>query len=546
VRTDHDGAAAVTGSTPGAGGVVAEVEDQPDEVELPEHEQLDIAVRPHRFHHRSLGLVVDEPCAIPGIDLSDYTSPLPRPGWGEHCAMALAPVTLTNGVTFRVNSRIAELVTLIMNANIAEGYGYRQADTGSNNCRKIGGSSQWSMHAWALAIDENWQTNPQASPLRTDRPAWEVRRWMRYGFAWGGNYVSPTRPDAMHNEFMGTPAHADQATTLARQELGHLANMPSPRPSPITGDLEVPGYDAGDSWPNPATMAGAGYTFAMGRLSPDQAKNVDATGLTTCRAAGIALGLFWESTPGRALQGTAAGEADGHAADQLADAIGYLRTAPIFFAVDVGITSSNAPAVQAYAQAFSATTTRPVGAHGDAELIDFIVTPGLPPVQYGYQAATWSGGRISPKAHLYQRVGHPGWPVPDGVAASSFDEEIALKFVPLDGWAGGTPPRNPGVFAWSLSDGHYYGNIAGPDESHGGFHASERDEVANIQRWFVYRDCAPNIPADRWASTTWADGRWGNETDAACTAWHNQFLPNRPDADRIYRDDYVQLVAPPL
>ena len=47
---------------------------------------------------------------------------------------------------------------------------------------------------------------------------------MRYGFAWGGNYVSPTRPDAMHNEFMGTPTQADQATTLARQELGHLQN----------------------------------------------------------------------------------------------------------------------------------------------------------------------------------------------------------------------------------------------------------------------------------------------------------------------------------
>ena len=376
--------------------------------------------------------------------------------------MALASVTLTNGVTFPVNARIAELVTLIMNANIAQGYGYRHADTGSYNCRKISGSSQWSVHAWALAIDENWQTNPQASPLHTDRPAWEVRRWMRYGFAWGGNYVSPTRPDAMHNEFMGTPAQADQATTLARQELGHPQNMPPPKPSPITGNLEVPGYDASYSWPNPAVMAAAGYTFAMGYLSPTPAKNVDAAELAACRAAGIALGLFWESTRGRALQGAAAGEADGRAADHQADAIGYARSAPIFFAVDVDINSSNFPAIQAYANAFNAHTLRPVGAYGEADLIDFIVTPGLQPVPYGCQTAAWSGGRISPKAHLYQRVGHPGWPVPAGVTASSFDEEIALTFVPLDGWAGGTPPHDPGVFAWTLPGGHYYGNIAGP------------------------------------------------------------------------------------
>jgi hypothetical protein len=192
-----------------------EAKNRPNQVELPEHDQLDIAAR----------LDIEEPCAIPGIDLSDYSSPLPRPGWGNHCAMTLAPVILSNGVTFEVNARIAELVTLIMNANLAQGYSYRQADTLSYKCRSISGSSQWSMHAWALAIDENWTTNPQAAPLRTDRPAWEVRRWMRYGFAWGGNYVSPTRPDAMHNEFMGTPAQSDQATTLARQELGHLKEL---------------------------------------------------------------------------------------------------------------------------------------------------------------------------------------------------------------------------------------------------------------------------------------------------------------------------------
>jgi hypothetical protein len=522
---------------------MTEAENHRKQVELPEHDQLDITARPHRFHHHNRGLVVDEPCAIPGINLSDYSSALPRSGWGGHCAMPLAPATLSNGVRFQINARIAELVTLIMNANIAQGYGYRQADTGSYNCRTIGGSSQWSMHAWALAIDENWTTNPQASPLRTDRPAWEVRRWMRYGFARGGNYVAPTRPDAMHNEFMGTPAQADQATVLARQELGQLRRMPAPKPSPITGNLEVPGYDASYSWPDPKVMAAAGYTFAMGYLSHTPAKNVDAAELAACRAAGVALGLFWESTPGRALEGGSAGRDDGRAADQQADAIGYSRTAPIFFAVDVDITGSNFPVIQAYANAFNAHTIRPVGVYGEADLIDYLVTPGLQPVRYGCQTAAWSHGRISPKAHLYQRIGHPGWPVPGGVPASGFDEEIALGFVPLDGWAGGMPPQNPGTFVWALPAGHYYGNIDGPLESHGGHQAADVDEVANIQRWFVYRGSVSTVPADRWATTSWADGKWEDETDAACARWHDQFFPNQPHATRIYSDDYERLAA---
>jgi hypothetical protein len=39
--------------------------------------------------------------------------------------------------------------------------------------------------------------------------------------------------------------------------------MPAPKPSPITGNLEVLGYDASYSWPDPKVMA-PGYTFAMG------------------------------------------------------------------------------------------------------------------------------------------------------------------------------------------------------------------------------------------------------------------------------------------
>ena len=47
----------------------------------------------------------------------------------------------------------------------------------------------------------------------------------------------------------------------------------------------------------------------------------------------------------------------------------------------------------------------------------------------------------------------------------------------------------------------------------------------------------------RGATTTWADGKWENETDTACVTWHDRFSPNRPSSNRIYHDDYDRLVA---
>ena len=69
-------------------------------------------------------------------------------------------------------------------------------------------------------------------PLTTDIPAWMVAMWNRYGFAWGGHYTGT--PDAMHFEFMGTPAQADQMTALALRELAPGATPPPVTTQPVT------------------------------------------------------------------------------------------------------------------------------------------------------------------------------------------------------------------------------------------------------------------------------------------------------------------------
>lgn len=306
---------------------------------LPEHDQLDIHAK--LSHH---GIVPEGrrgaayPCAVPGISLTDYSRNPEQKGWGPHCTGPFKTITASNGVRVTCDARIAELNTLLLNATLAGGYAIRQADTGCYVCRYIAGTTIWSNHAWGLADDINWTTNPQHSPLITDEPVWMRQLWNRYGFAWGGDYTAPTRPDAMHHEFMGTPAQAGLATELARAELGGGAAPLPPPPAP--------------------------------------------------------------------------------------------------------------PA-----------------------------------------------------------------------------------------------PSHPGKFTWALPVGDYYGNIAGPAHSHGGYYASERDEVANIQRWLVYQYCVPGIDRSRWASTTWADGKWEAQTDQAMAVWHAGHYPGQRYPSRCYRDDYDRLAV---
>lgn len=261
--------------------------------------------------------------------------------------------------------------------------------------------------------------------------------------------MPPSTPDVMH-DFIGTPDQAVATTNLIGQELdgGPLlppspcppsSSLPAPKKSPITGNMEIPGCDFSYAKPDPSAMAGAGYTFAIGYVSPTSSKNLSADQFTAYRNAGMAVGLVWESTAGRALEGTSAGAADGTAAEQQANALGYPVDAVIFFAVDQDTTFADYGNIQTYANAFNKNTRRPVGIYGEADVLDHLVTPGQQPVQYGWQTAAWSGGRLSGKANLYQRVGHPGWPVPAGVNSGDFDEDVAISCVPLAGWQGATP-----------------------------------------------------------------------------------------------------------
>lgn len=84
----------------------------------------------------------------------------------------------------------------------AHDYQFRESAGGTYNCRKIGGTTRYSLHAYGLAIDLNPSMNPFSLPLKTDQPVAfrrdlekVVTRSGRQVFQWGGRWSTP---DTMH------------------------------------------------------------------------------------------------------------------------------------------------------------------------------------------------------------------------------------------------------------------------------------------------------------------------------------------------------------
>jgi len=97
---------------------------------------------------------------------------------------------------------------------------YPEGDTGAYNCRQVTGGTSMSPHAWGVAADINWKTNPYIrTPDRrkinwqtdTDMSPAMIEQVRRITTAngqravwWGGDWV--TIKDAMHFQVIATPA----------------------------------------------------------------------------------------------------------------------------------------------------------------------------------------------------------------------------------------------------------------------------------------------------------------------------------------------------
>lgn len=159
-----------------------------------------------------------------------------RQAWAPACTGPFARVALHGDGTIMVRATTVEAWNALNTCLIAHDYRTRKADTGAYNCRRITGGTGYSLHAYGIAADLNWQTNPYGPRLATDMPSALIdavkRIRTRNGqrvFRWGGDYA--TNKDAMHFEIICDPA--DLATGIDATTL--------PGSTPVTPDptLEI-------------------------------------------------------------------------------------------------------------------------------------------------------------------------------------------------------------------------------------------------------------------------------------------------------------------
>lgn len=100
----------------------------------------------------------------------------------------------------------------------------------TGNCRKITGGTGYSLHAYGIALDICWNTNPYGPVLKTDMPPAMVDEILairtnngQQVWGWGGNYRG--NKDAMHFEIVCTPGDI-------RTGIGGGPGVSTPIPAP--------------------------------------------------------------------------------------------------------------------------------------------------------------------------------------------------------------------------------------------------------------------------------------------------------------------------
>jgi hypothetical protein len=137
-----------------------------------------------------------------------------RTAWAPACDTSqLRSVELVQGARVQCHERAASAVQALGRVLEAHNYRVRNGDTGAFNCRPITNGTGHSLHAFGIALDINWSTNPFRADnvLVTDMPRVMVANILRIRtksgeqvWGWGGNYRNVK--DAMHFEVVCAPA----------------------------------------------------------------------------------------------------------------------------------------------------------------------------------------------------------------------------------------------------------------------------------------------------------------------------------------------------
>ena len=122
--------------------------------------------------------------------------------------------------------------------------------------------------------------------------------------------------------------------------------------------------------------------------------------------------------------------------------------------------------------------------------------------------------------------------------------DILVRGQAAGGGGGGAPAPTPqppsGAPAWPLPRDHYFGDIAGPERSHGGYYAHERGWVKQIQQALIRKGYVPNITDP---NSGWADGKFEQPTTDAVIRFQRAEMPGTTYFGQVWWDDWARLLA---
>lgn len=168
--------------------------------------------------------------------------------------------------------------------------------------------------------------------------------------------------------------------------------------------------------------------------------------------------------------------------------------------------------------------------------------------KFGYakmdgQITDWDNpGRVHPSdgdyGHIHLSLTQSQYPSVPGGYVPAIDSRASWGIAEVGSAPAPTPANNiKGVPRWPLPGNEYFGNIKGPNASHGGFYANERPYIKMIQQKLQALRYAPNILG-------WADGIYEQPTVDAVAKWqHAKWAKYTTRYGEIWADDWQRLFS---
>lgn len=158
--------------------------------------------------------------------------------WAPRCSGNSLRIALHGAGAVVVNPTIGGAVLCLDACLVAYDYRTRAADTGAYVCRhKVGCATCWSLHAYKVALDLNWTTNPYGPNLHTDFPRALIDAILairtntgKQVWTWGGDWRG--NKDPMHFQIACSPR--DLATGI------NMATVPGQHPAAPVPSAQKP------------------------------------------------------------------------------------------------------------------------------------------------------------------------------------------------------------------------------------------------------------------------------------------------------------------